>query len=374
MKKVPFWFTSFLSWKLILVSLFLGLFFSNKTYYNPPSFNLYKDMDYWGQAFMRWDGQVYLTIAKGWYDSKVTDASAFYPLFPFLIRTLAQFGIDYFYSAFILVILFGAGLFYYLYRYSSSKKMILIFLAYPPAFYLNAIYTEVLFLFLLFGLLDSMYREKRLLIAVFSFLLVFTRGQGFFVAAAVGVYYFVKVFSRERMRDESPVPLASVTLALGCFTLGTVSFLVFQWLQVGHPFGAFQAQKFFAFNNSILNIFKPMNFLEFMTDGNLKVFDFLKSLNDRFFILLNFGLILIFRKKLKMVEFLLAASLAILPAIMGQGGSYIRFSLLSFPLISLAISRSQLPTKKVIFNSLIVLSCTWQLILIARFVTNLWVA
>lgn len=112
--------------------------------------------------FANFDGVHYLSVAKNGY---FQFEQAFFPVFPLLIRYLGQFLQDNYLLASLIIVhvsLFVAlWLFFKLVRldYSQSVALITIifFLTFPTAFFLGSVYTESLFLALVFS---SLYTSR----------------------------------------------------------------------------------------------------------------------------------------------------------------------------------------------------------------------
>lgn len=107
------------------------------------------------QDWVRWDGPHYIDIAKNWYQTQADPLNfiVFYPLYPLLIKLLAFVVSDYYLSSLIISWLFSftaSILLFELTLLDFSKRTSLLsvwFLnIFPTSFFLQASYTESLFL------------------------------------------------------------------------------------------------------------------------------------------------------------------------------------------------------------------------------------
>lgn len=119
------------------------------------------------EVWHRWDAPHYTNIARNWYTGTGDkNLIAFFPLYPLVIRVVAPFvGYDYVLSAILIANIcsvFALILFYYLARIDYSKEeawwATIMFLLFPTAYFLNAPYTEGLFLALA---ISSLYLARK---------------------------------------------------------------------------------------------------------------------------------------------------------------------------------------------------------------------
>lgn len=117
-------------------------------------------------AFSGWDSQHYMyLIAKGYHPHQLSNA--FFPLFPLLGMAVNALLHNPFLSGMLVAnaaSLIGLVFFYKFLRMSLPKidayLVIVMFLAFPTAFYLSLIYSEALFLCLLFFFFYFLYQKK----------------------------------------------------------------------------------------------------------------------------------------------------------------------------------------------------------------------
>ena len=139
---------------------------------------------YFINPWFGWDTISYLGIAILGYRQ---DASiAFMPLYPFLIRITAPlFGGNHLLAALVLSTLFASlalilmyELFAALYPRTIARDGVVMFLAFPTAFYLLAGYTESLFMVLVLAFWILARKKRWLWAALFAGLATLTRLQG----------------------------------------------------------------------------------------------------------------------------------------------------------------------------------------------------
>lgn len=191
-------FSLFLGWKLILFFItFLGLSLIPNFNAETGSYHLANpDLDYWKRWTSNWDGGHYRGIAENGYRPEQT---VFFPFYPLLIKTLMILNINSIPGSLIvsnLCLLFSCYLIYKLARldYDQKKSLNIIFilLIFPTSFYLQAAYSEALFLSLS---LSAFYfaRTKRWFLAfLFASLTSITRLSGLLVLTALASEYFLK--------------------------------------------------------------------------------------------------------------------------------------------------------------------------------------
>jgi hypothetical protein len=102
----------------------------------------------------KWDAGFYLGIAKNGYASRLTEAhsSAFFPLYPMLIRGVSATGISLLHAAMLINAIASIVAFAFLFRlaelieWGSGRRAVLYLALFPTSVFLIAPYSEVLFL------------------------------------------------------------------------------------------------------------------------------------------------------------------------------------------------------------------------------------
>jgi hypothetical protein len=194
-----------------------------------------------------WDGEHYVRLAMGGYLHPPDNVSpAFFPLYPLLLRSFAElFGGPITKEALsvwapLLSLLFLPFALYFIYRIaldafdeSVAKGTVLILAFFPTTFFLNAAYTESMFLALSAGSLWAMRVRKDLLVAcVLAGFAAATRNVGVFLVAPL-IYEWIKDIERFRWRG------IYLLLAPG----GLFAYMGYLWVRFGDPLLFYSAQE-----------------------------------------------------------------------------------------------------------------------------------
>jgi hypothetical protein len=194
-----------------------------------------------------WDGEHYVTLAMGGYLNPPDNVSpAFFPLYPLLMRSFAElFGGPISKEALsvwgpLISLLFLPFAFYFIYHIALegwgervARGTILILAFFPTTFFLNAAYTESLFLALSAGSMWAMRVRKDLLLAcVLAGFAATTRNVGIFLVVPL-MYEWMKDVERFRWRG------VYLLLAPG----GLFAYMVYLWVRFGDPLLFYSAQE-----------------------------------------------------------------------------------------------------------------------------------
>jgi hypothetical protein len=194
-----------------------------------------------------WDGEHYVTLAMGGYLNPPDNVSpAFFPLYPLLMRSFAElFGGPISKEALsvwgpLISLLFLPFAFYFIYHIALegwgervARGTILILAFFPTTFFLNAAYTESLFLALSAGSMWAMRVRKDLLLAcVLAGFAAATRNVGIFLVVPL-MYEWIKDVERFRWRG------VYLLLAPG----GLFAYMVYLWVRFGDPLLFYSAQE-----------------------------------------------------------------------------------------------------------------------------------
>ncbi len=186
-------------------------------------------LNYWAH----WDGAWYSEIATEGYDARYPASTAFFPLYPLLIRagTLLGVGPALWGVAISLVATFFGLYFVYriaerLYDERAARAATLVTAFFPTAFFLNAVYTEALFLALSAGSVWAATVKRNFLLAgILGALAGATRNLGILLVIPLALEWW-------RWRRESGAAgLAYVALV----PAGLLSYLGFLWARFGDP-------------------------------------------------------------------------------------------------------------------------------------------
>jgi hypothetical protein len=194
-----------------------------------------------------WDGEHYVTLAMGGYLHPPDNVSpAFFPLYPLLLRSFAElFGGPISKEALsvwgpLISLLFLPFALYFIYHIALegwgervARGTVLILAFFPTTFFLNAAYTESLFLALSAGSMWAMRVKKDLLLAcVLAGFAAATRNVGIFLVVPL-MYEWIKDVERSRWRG--------VYLLLA--PCGLFAYMVYLWVRFGDPLLFYSAQE-----------------------------------------------------------------------------------------------------------------------------------
>jgi hypothetical protein len=194
-----------------------------------------------------WDGEHYVSLAMGGYLNPPANVSpAFFPLYPLLMRSFAElFGGPISKEALsvwgpLLSLLFLPFAFYFIYHIALdafderiAKGTVLILAFFPTTFFLNAGYTESMFLALSAGSLWAIRVRKDLLMAcVLAGFAAATRNVGVFLVVPL-MYEWIKDIARFRWRG------IYLLLAPG----GLFAYMGYLWVRFGDPLLFYSAQE-----------------------------------------------------------------------------------------------------------------------------------
>jgi|SRR5680860_198536 len=166
----------------------------------------------------RWDSLWYLDIAQNGYSfqgvGKLSNL-VFFPLYPILIYIFSFFTLgDFMLAGWLVSLLFLFLAIFYLYklvnefhRKSNPQHTIFLLLIFPTAFFLNAIYTESLFLFLSVATFYYALRKNFLLACIFGFLASLSRITGILLFIPLLWEYYLFYKSSKRLNRKFLFPL-----------------------------------------------------------------------------------------------------------------------------------------------------------------------
>ena len=192
--------------------------------------------------FIQWDSWWFTGIAQNGYSAKAT---AFYPLYPLLIRGVSDITrLSVFDSAVLIsTICFFLGLCFFLKlmlldleRPRAIKAMLLVVL-FPTAFYFSAAYTEGLFFLLAVLLLYGLRRQHWARAGVWGGLAAVARNTGIAFGLPFLIEYFQDWWAKPRPR---PRPWTAAWVIL--IGLGTASYFAFCWIRFGSPLSFISAE------------------------------------------------------------------------------------------------------------------------------------
>lgn len=184
-------------------------------------------LSYWAH----WDGRWFSHIAVSGYDTD--QATAFFPLFPLVLRVGVEVGFGVAFFGVLVSTLSALASFYFIYvlarkwhdeRVALASILTLAF--FPTAFYLNAVYSDALFLALTSGTFWALYVRRQLFVAgAFAFLAALTRNAGGLLVLPLAYEWW-----RNR-REFSP----AAVLAVAGPIVGFLSYASYLWWRSGDP-------------------------------------------------------------------------------------------------------------------------------------------
>ncbi len=194
------------------------------------------DLGYFTDIWARWDSDFFLRIAQNGYD----DASAaFHPLYPALIAVLGRafFG-HYILAGLVISLLCCLGSFVLLHRLAEehlgsaegATRSVLYLAVFPMTLFLQAVYSESLFLLLVLAAFALAERDRFAGAGVVAGLAILTRAAGLALLPALALLAWRH---RDRLRALAGVALALPVAAIYPLVL---------WQQVGDPFAFRDAQ------------------------------------------------------------------------------------------------------------------------------------
>jgi hypothetical protein len=198
-------------------------------------------------TWSHWDGEHYVALAVGGYLNPPDNVSpAFFPLYPLLVRSFAElFGGPISEQALsvwgpLLSLLFLPFAFYFIYQIAMNefdegvaRGTVLALAFFPTTFFLNAAYTESLFLALSAGSIWALRVRRDLLLAcVMAGFASATRNVGVFLMVPL-LYEWIKDIESYRWRG------IYLLMAPG----GLLAYMGYLWARFGDPLLFYSAQK-----------------------------------------------------------------------------------------------------------------------------------
>ena len=188
----------------------------------PPGF-----LNYWAH----WDGAWYSEIATEGYGARNPASTAFFPLYPLLIRFgvgivggPAVWGVGISLAATLFALYFVYGIAEKLFDARAARAATMTLAIFPTAFFMNAVYSEALFLALTAGSLWAAYVRRDLLLAgILGALAAATRNLGVFLLLPLLIEFL-------RYRRECGV---RGMVGLSLVPLGLAGYASFLWARFG---------------------------------------------------------------------------------------------------------------------------------------------
>ena len=196
---------------------------------------LIHDLGSFTDIWARWDSVFFVRIAEHGYDST---SAAFYPLYPTLVGALGRvFGGHYVLAGVVISLAATLGAFLLLHRLAEERlgldgadRTVLYLAVFPMSLFLQAVYSEALYLLLVLAAFVTAERGRFKLAGVLTGLAILTRFTGIALLPALALLAWRQ---RERLRA-----LAGLALALPVAAL----YPLFLWQQDRDPWAFWHAQ------------------------------------------------------------------------------------------------------------------------------------
>lgn len=359
----------FLMW-ILIVNIF-ALFALNRfnlksdTAYNWINPNEFHQEQKWDPISLhaRWDSFWYLDIAQNGYSFNGIEKPsniAFFPLYPALIKaTSFLINKNFILAGWILSVIFLFLSLVYLFKFVKKFHPeinpylpVFLLLIFPNAFFLNAIYTESLFLFLSLATFYYGFKKNFLLAGAFGFLASLTRPTGIFLFIPL-IWEYLKNYNFHLIRFFN-LKILSIFL----IPAGTLSFFLYHYFKFGDFFLFFKISSWwdrsFELNKGHFLFFSNSAIVNFCLDFSFIIFIFISI----YFIF----------KKLRVSYGLYALTTIIVALSTGTFMSVGRFILVLFPIYILGASiKNQYFQQIWIFISILLLGMN-----VTLFVNNYW--
>lgn len=217
--KLPPWLWDSILFPFLLTRLtwLLVAYFAAGNLVPNPSYPTYSGRGYFLtrifplDIFTRWDSFYYLSIVKHGYRAAAditttTSSIPFFPLYPYLVKSLGWLGLNLPDGFYILTGLLLSNLLFLaaavlLHRLitgplgfdeTAAHRALTLLMVFPASFFFSSFYPESLFLFLVLAGFSFAQRDRWLPAALCAALLVLTRPQGVVAAAALAWFYMEK--------------------------------------------------------------------------------------------------------------------------------------------------------------------------------------
>ncbi len=311
----------------------------------------------------RWDSPWYLDIAKNGYSFKGFEKLSnivFFPLYPFLIRiTSFLTGGNFILAGWILSILFLFLALLYFFKLVKEFHPeinpylpILFLLIFPTAFFLNAIYTESLFLFLSLVAFYYGLKRKFLWAGIFGFFASLTRVTGILLFIPI-IWEYLRGYNFNLIRAFN-----LKILPIFLIPFGTLGFFLYHYLKFGNFLLFFKVESWWG------RIFK-LNKGHFLFFSNPAIVNFLL---DIFFVIFVLATIYFVFKKIRTSYGLYMLATVFVAISTGTLMSIGRYILVLFPIYILGASiKNQYLKQSWIFISILLLA-----MYVTLFVNNYW--
>lgn len=228
------------------------------------------------EAWKRWDSAHYINIAENGYSGAVENGEhiflVFYPLYPWLMRTLSLFLKDFrLCGVLISVVCYGIGSIFF-YRITeeefgekAAEDGLVLISIFPYGFFFGSIATESLFFAVATVFFYYLRKHDWLKTGLFGFLACLTKVQGLVLAFAVLVEIFhcnegIKLLREKRWKDFARKIICPGLICASMLFGFVIYLLVNLWVE-GDPF-RFMYHLKNHWNNSLYPIWKTVQYLK----------------------------------------------------------------------------------------------------------------
>ncbi len=378
----PNWFWGILLFPFLITrSIFeLVAYFAYGNYLPNPSYPRYIQRGFFItrifplDIFTCWDSAWYFSIVKNGYQASsdlrtVYSNMAFFPLYPYLVKSLGWLGLHlpdgYYVLAGLLLsnlcFLAALALLYRLilsslgFSETAAMRTLVLLFAFPTAFFFSSFYPESLFLLLALAGFTFALQEKWLPAAICAALAVLTKSQGVLLVIALGWLYMEK---RNWKLGEIRPSVAWFALA----PLALLAHFYYLYLKSGHILAVFDSMAAWGRNQSIFS-----NPLQNLAGPTLDVFK-IDLVLWIFFILCSVYLLWKWPVKAYGVFALL---MCLLPVFTGLLVSVSRYLVVIFPVFILLGEKLE---RREVFLSLSLVWFALQVVYFAGWVNYYWIA
>jgi hypothetical protein len=230
-------------WKFILTTFVLSRFFFfgvgivaaaflPKSYPGLEDFKAPEAPDFL-VPWTRWDGLIYLDIADEGYEANGPERTPFFPFFPMLMRLGAALGGPTALWGVLVSLIATFCSLYFVYQIAEkhwgqkvARNAVLTFAFFPTAFFLNAVYSEALFVAFAAGSYWAAYVRRDLLLAgLWGALAAATRNSG--VLLLIPLFYLW-------LRNRSEFGWRGLW-ELALVPAGLLGYMILLWYEFGDP-------------------------------------------------------------------------------------------------------------------------------------------
>jgi len=290
-------------------------------------------------AFSTWDAQHYLYLSESGYHAGQM-SNAFFPLLPLLIHLTAPI----FHSTLVagLVVSNVASLLgvYFLYRLVSelhgrgaADSTLLLYLAFPTAFFFSLIYTESLFLLLAASFFYLLFRRGLAWAALPAAVLPLARPEGVLIIIPFAVHYAFEVLGLGRRPLAAALARFEASQAALVLSplLGAAAYLAYMRAATGNAFEMFEAMKNYVSAHSLTYVLHPADLARALGEWPLALHGFTNSAIDRALFLVFLLLLPPMFRRVHPALAVFGVGVGLLNVLSGTFMSYSRYLLLAFP-------------------------------------------